>query len=293
VRKIKRSALLLVCLAACADPSIDIDAAIECDSCEKWNKAQEAFQIFGNTYFVGVAGLSSILIDSGDGLILLDGGLPQSVPLIVDNIESLGFSIDEIKVIGLSHAHFDHAGGIAALQRASGARVVARATAAVTLRNGNLLPDDPQYGATGSKFPAVESVETVSDHYVIQVDGLGVQLIATPGHTLGGTSFSWESCEEDDCRRIVYVDSLSAASAGVFRFSSGPTSAADMLRWSTSMVAGLDCDIFLAPHPFNFHMQQKLRNDFLRNPFIDSGCEDYASYALEGLEERLLQEMRR
>lgn len=95
----------------CLDPPID------CRSCASWNEPQAPFRIFGNTYYVGTTGLAVILIDTGDGLILLDGALPQSVPLVASNLENRGFSIDDVRLVALSHAWYDHAGGIAALQR--------------------------------------------------------------------------------------------------------------------------------------------------------------------------------
>jgi metal-dependent hydrolase (beta-lactamase superfamily II) len=92
-----------------------LDPPIDCRSCASWNEGQAPFRIFGNTYYVGTAGLAVILIDTGDGLILLDGALPQSVPLIASNMEALGFSLTDVRLVALSHAHYDHAGGIAAL----------------------------------------------------------------------------------------------------------------------------------------------------------------------------------
>lgn len=83
--------------------------------------------MFANTYYVGVDGLSAILIAGAQGSILLDGGLPQSAALIDANIRRLGFRTEDVKLIVNSHAHYDHAGGIAALQRATGATVAASA----------------------------------------------------------------------------------------------------------------------------------------------------------------------
>lgn len=136
------------------------DNAINCDACESWNKPQEPFRIYGNTYYVGVAGLSSILIASRDGLILLDGDLPQSATAIADHIRSLGYRAEDIKLILNSHMHFDHAGGIAALQRASGGVVAVSPASAKALRQGTLQPDDPQYGFGKQKtsFPAVTQI---------------------------------------------------------------------------------------------------------------------------------------
>ena len=100
---------------------------------------QAPFRVFGNTYYVGVAGLSAVLVTSEAGSILLDGGLPQSAALIDENIRALGFTADAIRLIVSSHAHYDHAGGIAALQRLSGATVAA---------------SGPAHGRSNAAFPA-------------------------------------------------------------------------------------------------------------------------------------------
>jgi metallo-beta-lactamase class B len=100
------------------------DPPMVCPSCDEWNAPREPFRVFGNTYFVGPAGVSSVLIASDEGLILLDGGLSQSAPTIDANIRKLGFRTEDIRLIGASHEHYDHVGGIAALQRFTGAPAV-------------------------------------------------------------------------------------------------------------------------------------------------------------------------
>ncbi|MDX1518415.1 MAG: MBL fold metallo-hydrolase, partial [Woeseiaceae bacterium] len=121
------------------------DAPIDCTWCSEWNRPQAPFRISDNTWYVGVAGLSAILVDTGDGLVLIDGGLPQSAPLINTNIRALGFRPQDVAFILVSHVHFDHVGGIAALQRLSGARVLASDAAHTALASGELQPDDPQF----------------------------------------------------------------------------------------------------------------------------------------------------
>lgn len=128
--------LLIASTAALAAPEgkhFRADAPMTCAACDEWNAPHEPFRVFGNTYYVGVAGLSAVLIASEDGLILLDAGLPQSAPLIDASIRKLGLRTEDIRLIVNSHAHFDHAGGIAALQRASGARVAASASCDILL----------------------------------------------------------------------------------------------------------------------------------------------------------------
>src|SRR5499426_653771 len=141
--------LTLMCLAALTSGAagqsrLAPDPPKKCEPCAGWNAAQEPFRVFGNTYYVGVAGLSSVLIASDKGLILLDGALPQSAPLIDANIRKLGFRTEDIRLILNSHAHYDHAGGIAALQRASGAAVAASPSGARAIQSGGPPADDPQ-----------------------------------------------------------------------------------------------------------------------------------------------------
>src|SRR5688572_25950274 len=105
-------------------------ASIDCTQCEEWNKDQAPFRIFGNAYFVGTHGLSSVLITSPQGHVLIDGALPQSAPLIAAHVAKLGFKMTDVKLILNSHVHFDHAGGMAELQKLSGAKVIASDLAA-------------------------------------------------------------------------------------------------------------------------------------------------------------------
>lgn len=283
--------LLTGLLSACAVSPIATDPAIECSSCIAWNDPQEPFQVYGNTYYVGVAGLAVILIDTGDGLILLDGALPQSVPSIIDNIEALGFSLADVRIIAVSHAHYDHVGGVAALQRVSAARVIASAANAVAMRRGSLIADDPQHGGRVAAFPAIVDVDVVDNNEIIELGNTHLSAIATPGHAPGGTSWSWTSCAEDVCRSVVYADSLSAVAAQEFRYSDADNGAAEHIRNSAEKIAQLDCDVFLAPHPFYFEMTEKLQRPAGENPFVDNACADYASRAVASLKTRLQQEM--
>ncbi len=244
-----------------------------------WNQPFAPVQIAEKTWYVGTGGLSSILIDTGEGLILLDGALPQSAPLIAENIESLGYSLRDIELIGLSHEHYDHAGGLAALARASGARVVARAPQAEALRTGRPTPEDPQYPSR--EFPAIEDVDVIEDGWRVTMGDIRITAVATPGHTPGGTSWLWTDCIDEECYAIAYVDSLTPISAEGFRYSDGT---GDVLRRTADIVSNLECEIFLAPHPGRFGLQEG-------GSFIDEdGCANYAASAVARLERRLAEE---
>ena len=164
------AAAFVLFVAVVQTPTFRSDPPHKCDSCDEWNKPREPFKVFGNTYFVGTDGLSAILIVGDAGLILLDGGLEQSAAVIDANIRKLGFKTQDITLIVNSHGHYDHAGGIAALQRASGAMVAASPSGADALRRGENTTDDPQYGfgKAFNGFPPVKNVKVIKDSETLQ-----------------------------------------------------------------------------------------------------------------------------
>jgi metallo-beta-lactamase class B len=277
---------LLLAPAVDAQPGIQPDPSVDCTSCEAWNEPLEPFHVHGNTWYVGTAGLSAILIDSGDGLILVDAALPQSAPQIAANIRRLGFDPLDIRYVAVSHAHYDHVGGVAAFQRLTGAEVLAGREAVNALNSGRSSPEDPQHGPHLATFPAVRDARVLEDGEAVELGNVRLQAIATPGHTPGGTSWTWQSCEAGECLDVVYADSLSPVSAPGYRFTAG---LGESLRASALKVGKLDCDIFLSTHDFSFRLHDKLAAG--RDAFIDpAGCAAYAESALERLERRLRDE---
>ena len=273
------------------------DNAINCDSCAGWNQPQTPFNIYGNSWYVGTAGLSAVLVTSPKGHILLDGALPQSAAQIEQNIAALGFRIQDVKLIVNSHAHFDHAGGIAALQKASGAVVAASAAGAQWLRDGVHGKDDPQYDARHqAHFPPVAEVKVVRDGDVLSVGDLRLTAHMTPGHTPGGTTWSWRACEEGRCVDVVYADSLTPISAEGFRFSGDKKhrDIADAFKASIAKVEALRCDIVVSVHPdFTGTFQKLAAKSANANPFLSpGGCREYAKAAAKSLSARLNSEQR-
>jgi len=266
-----------------------------CEQCEAWNVRQEPFRIFGNTYYVGTAELSAILIAGDNGLILLDAGLPQSAPLVDASIAALGFKTTDVRLMVISHTHYDHVGGIAALQRASGATVAASARAAEALRAGKPNPDDPQFAVVDADFPRVSVVRVIGDGETLSVGNVRITAHSTPGHTPGGTTWSWQSCEGSRCLDMVYADSLNAVSADGFRFSGSERTPSIVSSFQKSIrtVEALPCDILLSPHPGYFGMQEKLRRKHAGevDVFVDpNSCRAYADSARVRLEQRIMQE---
>jgi metallo-beta-lactamase class B len=208
-------------------------------------------KLFGTTYLVGFAGMSVALIDTGAGLVLIDGALPQAAPAILDNVRALGFDPTEIKFILSTEPHFDHAGGLAALVRDTGATVVASARGAEGLRTGAHTQDDPQLGYGGT-WPGVSEVRVVEDGEVLTLGQTRITAHATPGHTMGSMSWSWEACEAGACKAVVFASSLNPVSFPGYRYTA-PSSAAILNGFTHSYrrLDGLACDILISPHPDN------------------------------------------
>ena len=291
----KPSLLLLLATAFLPLASAHTQNAPSCPKCAQWNISQQPFHIYGNTYYVGVRGLSSILVTSPRGDILIDGDLEESAPKIVANIRALGFRIEDVKLILNSHVHYDHAGGIAELQKLSGAAVAASPFTARALESGRSGRDDPQYEILPPIQKVTTGVQVLKDGQTVRVGPLTLTAHFTPGHTPGGTTWTWQSCEQERCLNMVYADSLSPISADSFRFSDSqayPTARKDFEK-SFATLDALPCDILLTPHPEISDTWERLekRDKGDPNGFVDTtACKRFATTSRENLAKRLASE---
>lgn len=305
--------LAVAVMAGCSSPApvpapaadapsatLEPDAPIACSMCGEWNTPRDPFQVFANTYYVGTAGLSSLLIVTDAGLVLIDVALPQSAPLVDANIRALGFRTEDVKFILTSHAHFDHLGGVASMQRYTGATVVASPSTAEALALGHPVAEDPQYG-TGplDRFPPVTGdVRVMQDGETLELGGTVITARHTPGHTPGATSWTWQSCEGSRCLDMVYVDSLTAVSRDDFRFTS-VSGLVDTFRATLDKVRAFPCDVVIATHPGATGLDERLAGRASGgiapgaegDPLVDPGaCAALADRSLKALEARLASE---
>jgi metallo-beta-lactamase class B len=225
-----------------------------------WNRPVPPFRVAGNVYYVGAEGVSSFLIATPAGSILLDGGLPETAPQIEKNIATLGFRLVDVKYLLNSHAHFDHAGGLAQLKRDSGAQMVASRADGATISAGR-----------GRDFPAVRVDRFVEDGGKVELGGVVMTAVLTPGHTPGCTTWTMPVAAAGKTYNVVLYCSTTVVDK--LQDNRGyPRIAADYRR-SFDILAKLPCDVFLAPHPGLFHMDDKLAKLAAGgpNPFIDPG----------------------
>ncbi len=174
------------------------------------------------------------------------------------------------------------------MQKYTGAQVFSSEKGAAALRAGDLLEDDPQFNqpAEYRSFPAVRNVAAIEDGESLAVGGAEITGLYTPGHTPGGVSWTWQSCENDRCLNIVYGDTVSPVSAAGYRFTDG---LGEAVRSSAERIGALDCDILLATHPFIFDLDGKFAQG--RDAFIDdTACANYRRGILRKLQKRLAEE---
>jgi len=280
-------ALVVAALPATAKPA-DGPAggktlAAACKGHDGWADPAPPAHVFGDTYYVGTCGITVLLITSGKGHILVDTGPAEAAPVVLSNIKALGFRPRDVKLIVGSHEHFDHMGGMAVLKAATGARIMLSDAARRVVETGHADPADPQAGSLPDMAPAVVDGAIGKG----QIAGARLTPVPTPGHTSGGTSWTWTECEKRRCLTLAYVDSLSAISREGYLFTDHPERIAPY-RTTLATVGALKCDVLITPHPGVSHFFDRLAGTA---PLVDpSGCKRLAEGATAALDKRLAGE---
>jgi metallo-beta-lactamase class B len=278
--------LLVAAAIAAAGPASTSEYQAACAGKGGWSDPAPPLHVFGNTYDVGTCGITVLLITSPKGHVLLDAGPAEAAPLVAQNIERLGFRLTDVKLIGTSHEHFDHVGGVAELQRRTGATLMAMPGAYVQLQTGAVSEDDPQRGLIDAPAAANVGIMLHDGWRVLQAP-FRLTPWATPGHAPGSTSWSWRSCEGKRCLTIVYADSVSAVSAPSYRFSDHRKYVADF-RDSLARIGKLRCDLLITPHPGASRFIERMEG---KAPLAAPGqCAAYAAEGRRNLEARLAKE---
>ncbi len=257
-----------------------------CDQKDGWADPAPPARIDGQVYYVGTCGITVLLVASPQGHILIDAGPEEAAPLVLANIRRLGLNPHDVKWLLASHAHFDHVGGLAALQQATGAKIAALPDQTRELERGQPFPDDPQFGVIHG-FTPVKVDRVLKDGVPFLLGPNRFTAFATPGHTRGSTSWVIRGCGKKACPAIAYTDSTSAVSADSYRFSDHPAWVA-MFRTGVARIATLPCSINVTPHPSQSALFERLAGDA---PVADPAqCKRYAASALAKLDERLAKE---
>lgn len=233
-----------------------------------WNEPREPFNVAGNVYYVGTRTVSSWLIATPSGHFLIDGVVAQSAPQIIANIERLGFSISDVRYLLNSHAHYDHAGGLAGLKRASGATMVASAADKPYLEAGAI-----DHGPSAdSPFPRVRVDRVIGDGERLRLGDTVLTAHVTPGHSPGCTSWTTQVVGSDRLRREVFFHCSSTVGGQSLAPEAYPGMIA-AFRATFARLRGVEADIFLGNHDNFFDLDAKRQRQLAgdANAFVDPG----------------------
>ncbi|WP_226668511.1 subclass B3 metallo-beta-lactamase [Microbulbifer aggregans] len=251
---------------------------------ESWRTPVEPLQIADHTWQIGTRGLSALLIKSDAGALLIDGGMPQSADHLLANMRKLGVTAGQLKWILHSHAHADHAGPLAAVKHATGAKVVSNAESAHLLANGGA--GDIHFG-DGPLFPPVTVDRYLLDSEIVKLGDIQLTVHFIPGHTPGSMAWTWRDTRDGREVKIAYVDSLTAPGYQLLENPRYPKILHDF-RLSFAKVRDLPCDLLLTPHPaasgweYGASAVQKEKMD----------CADYSANAQIQLEKQIEKQRR-
>lgn len=233
-----------------------------------WNRPIEPFRVVGNLYYVGASDVSAFLLTTPEGHILIDSGLAETVSLIEANLKKLGFRLEDIRLLLISHGHFDHVGGMAELKSRTKARLLANpAEKALLMRGGK------GDFAFQDKYPfaPVEPDGALGDDEEVRFGGAVLKAHFTPGHTKGSTTWTTTITDGGRAYNVVIAASLSAPGYQLIDNPDYPSIVADY-EASIAKLRALPCDIFLSLHSWDFGLHAKVAaraKDGAVNPFVD------------------------
>jgi metallo-beta-lactamase class B len=235
-----------------------------------WIKPFPPFRMAGNVYWVGTYDLSSYLITTPAGHILINTGLAQTVPQIKAGIEQLGFKLSDVKILTATHGHFDHVAGLAELKKMTGARVMMSEQDAELLESGAKsdfrFGDDP-----GARFEPVQVDRRLKNGDKIELGGVILTAHHHPGHTKGATSFTFEVRDNNKTYRVGIMN-MPGINPGV-RVSGMPKfpEIAQAYAQTFHDQKETKIDVWLASHAAQFDMHKKYQQGDTYNPdrFVD------------------------
>jgi len=257
---------------------------------EIWSKDYEPFRIAGNLYYVGTYDLACYLITTPQGHILINTGLEDSAPMIKNHVEALGFKFTDIKILLMTHAHYDHAGAMAAVKKMTGAKLmIEEGDAPVMADGGN---SDFIFGGKGALFDPVEADKLLHDKDVVQLGDAQVTVLHCPGHTKGACSFMLTVKDEKRSYRVLIANMPSILSET--RLSGMPTypNVGKDYAYTLKTLKDQKFDIWLASHASQFDLQTKHKPGDAYNPvaFFDQKGYDAAMSDLQKEYDRRLSE---
>ncbi len=283
-----RPSLLLIVIISLLSFPVIAQKVTEPKTTEEWSRPYQPFRIAGNLYYVGTYDLASYLITTKQGHILINTGLASSASQIKKNIEALGFKFADIKILLLTHAHYDHVGAMAVIKKITGAQLMVDEKDADVLADGG--SSDYALGIYGRSFEPVKADRLLHDRDSILLGGMKLMMLHHPGHTKGSCSFLFTVNDNQRRYRILIANMPSIIIDKKFsEVAAYPSIAADYAYTLTAM-NNLTFDIWVASHASQFHLHDKHKPGDVYNPAAFS---DRAGYnkALSNLQKEYDKKM--
>ena len=244
-----------------------------------WTEPFPPFRIAGNLYYVGSKGLASYLVTTSQGHILINSDLEANVPMIRTSIEQLGFRFGDVKVLLISHAHWDHDAGSATVKKLTGAKYMVMEGDVPVVESGGKA--DFQYGNdSATLYPPARVDRILHDGDTVTLGDVVLEAHLTPGHTKGCTTWTLSVRVGDKTYQAVIIGSPNVNPG--YRLVDNPkypTIARDYER-TFRVLKSLECDLFLGAHGSYFGLETKYASmkSGATNPFVDEkGCAAFVS----------------
>jgi metallo-beta-lactamase class B len=236
----------------------------------EWTRPFPPFRMIGNIYWVGSYDLSTYLITTPQGHILINTGVGDTAQQIKASVEQLGFKIADVKILTATHGHFDHVAGMADLKRMTGASLVVSEGDKELLETGGKA--DFRFGDTPSaRFEPVKVDRTFRDGEKIALGGTELTAHHHPGHTKGATSFTLNVQEAGKTYRVI-IANMGSINPGV-TVSGMPKYPGIAQDYARTFIAQKDMkiDVWLASHAAQFRMHDKYKpgDPYDPNRFVD------------------------
>ena len=235
-----------------------------------WTKPFPPFKILGNLYWVGTWDLSTYLIVTPQGNILINTGLAETNSQIKANVEQLGFKLSDTKILAATHGHFDHVAGMAALKKMTGAKMVMSEQDADLLENGGKT--DFRFGeSAAARFETVQVDQRLKNGDKISLGGTELTAHHHPGHTKGATSFTLDVREGGKVYHVGIVN-MGSINPGV-KVSGMPKYPGIMQDYARTFhdQKEMKIDVWLGSHAAQFKLHEKYKPGDAYNPdrFVD------------------------
>jgi metallo-beta-lactamase class B len=231
---------------------------------EEWTRDYAPFRIAGNLYYVGTYDLACYLITTPQGHILINTGVDGSAPMIRAHVEKLGFKFSDIRILLATHAHFDHVGGMAAVKKLTGAKMMISERDAPVLADGG--NSDYALGGRGSMFDPVKADRLLHDRDTVSLGGMQITVLLHPGHTKGACSFLFDVRDEHRSYRVLIANMPSILSETKLSGMPGYPDVAKDYAYTLKALKVLKFDIWLSSHASQFALHRKHKPGDKYNP---------------------------